>query len=151
MNPGLAGVTKALIPSTPAPPTCLAAIVLYSLREAQGVPSVLPHWQDPVEPLSRGEASPHDSEQTLRVEGIEGIEGVEGAPPSPGLEAGSWLFGREGEGGASPQGGEAVHEAPVEKHSWVTICAVDDEENPVAGLRYRLVLPDGRVRTGKLD
>ena len=34
--------------------------------------------------------------------------------------------------------------------TWVEIELVDQDERPVAGERYRLVLPDGSTRTGKL-
>lgn len=38
-----------------------------------------------------------------------------------------------------------------EEQAWVAIELIDEEGKPVAGARYRLVLPDGSVREGQLD
>jgi hypothetical protein len=35
--------------------------------------------------------------------------------------------------------------------TWVAIRLVDDEGNPIAGQQYRLLLPDGSPKEGKLD
>jgi hypothetical protein len=40
---------------------------------------------------------------------------------------------------------------PATDLSWIEIELVDDQENPVGGIRYRAVLPDGSVRQGSLD
>lgn len=39
--------------------------------------------------------------------------------------------------------------APVK--TWITIRLVDDDDQPVAGTRYRLKMPDGDTREGTLD
>jgi type VI secretion system secreted protein VgrG len=38
-----------------------------------------------------------------------------------------------------------------EEKSWVEIELMDEADNPVAGEKYKITLPDGRVKTGTLD
>lgn len=46
--------------------------------------------------------------------------------------------------------GESVREEGVGTH-WISIELVDEAQQPVAGERYRIVLPDGREVSGSLD
>ncbi|MBU0618148.1 MAG: hypothetical protein KKI02_10560, partial [Planctomycetes bacterium] len=40
---------------------------------------------------------------------------------------------------------------PEEEKTWVEIVLVDEEGEPCAGERYRIVLPDGTIKEGTLD
>lgn len=61
----------------------------------------------------------------------------------------------EGRGG---QAQEQPQEAPapaaptdLETKTWITIRLVDEEDRPIGYARYRIELPDGTVRDGRLD
>ena len=50
----------------------------------------------------------------------------------------------------SSESGKENAEAEEEK-TWIEIELVDEEDNPVPGEKYKITLPDGRVKTGTLD
>lgn len=58
-------------------------------------------------------------------------------------------YGKEPVKPFKPSTGEASEEE--EKKSWIEIELVDEADQPVAGQRYEITLPDGSVAKGTLD
>jgi uncharacterized protein (DUF2345 family) len=52
---------------------------------------------------------------------------------------------------ARTPGGNAVEPCPLAKTTWIEIVLVGEDDQPVAGERYRITLPDGHVIEGRLD
>jgi hypothetical protein len=52
-------------------------------------------------------------------------------------------------GGAAQAGGQGA--VAEEEKSWIEIELVDEADQPVAGVRYEVKLPDGSVASGVLD
>lgn len=63
----------------------------------------------------------------------------------PDLDGAEWDW--EVPRSVAPEGAGAPREAPA----WVELELLDTDGEPLAGERYRVVLPDGEVREGKLD
>ena len=47
--------------------------------------------------------------------------------------------------------GKTVEPCPLAKTTWIEIVLVGEDDQPVAGERYRITLPDGYVIEGRLD
>lgn len=81
---------------------------------------------------------------------------VDPAAPAPSEEAASAREreGESGEGGsqnAEPHRPPTTEEQEQEKSSWIEIEMVDEADEPVAGMVYRITLPDDTVADGTLD
>ncbi len=59
--------------------------------------------------------------------------------------------GKYGSSKAEPHKPPQTEEEREEKNSWIEIEMVDEEDEPVPGMAYRITLPDGTVADGTLD
>ncbi len=87
-------------------------------------PPALPHWS--LQPL---QLDPDDAEEGPKAEARERAE-----PPA-------WV----------PALAAAGEETPAEERTWIEIELVDDDGNAVPNERFRIRLPDGSIREGRLD
>ena len=61
---------------------------------------------------------------------------------------------KSGKYGSTPVKGSKAPQTAAEKeakNSWIEILAVDENDRPIVGERYKVVLPDGSVAEGTLD
>ena len=63
-------------------------------------------------------------------------------------ESGSGKYGSQK---TEPHKPPQTEEEKEEKHSWVEIEMVDEQDEPVPGIAYRITLPDGAAADGTLD
>jgi hypothetical protein len=71
------------------------------------------------------------------------------------IARGDLILVREVHGTATPdvpEGPEKPEEPEdIERLTWIEVLIEDEEQQPVANVAYRLILPDGSVRTGKTN
>jgi hypothetical protein len=87
---------------------------------------------DPTEPHDADDANPGE---------VEAIKAQQ-------RETGTGKYGRQPVDPYTPP--ETPEEKEIKK-SWIEIVLVDEENNPVPGETYKVVLPDNKVKVGTLD
>ncbi len=100
---------------------------------------------DPVENYKSG--GPGDSKNAAADKKRKSGQGSQNSSTGGGGGAGG------GDGGAGGGGGgdENAGTDEEKKTSWVEIVMLDQKDNPVAGMKYEITLPDNTVRSGTLD
>jgi len=93
---------------------------------------------DPVEAFEADEANPSEAAK-VKAKQVETKTGKYGKQKTPAFKPATATD-------ESKDGDEKE-----EKKSWIEIELVDEEKNPVAGEKYEIELPDGKIAKGTLD
>jgi hypothetical protein len=92
----------------------------------------------PVEPAAPKSAEDADSANPGEVDKLKAKQ----------RESGSGKYGAEK---VEPHKPPQTEEEAEEKNSWIEIEMIDEEDEPVPGMAYRITLPGGTVAEGTLD
>ncbi|MGE5693622.1 MAG: hypothetical protein ACM3YF_07580 [Candidatus Zixiibacteriota bacterium] len=76
---------------------------------------------------------------------------ADSAEPGQASSGASGSGGSGGGGGGKTAEAEKPYKKDEEKSSWIEIELMDEDDQPVAGEKYKITLPDGSVAEGTLD
>jgi uncharacterized protein (DUF2345 family) len=101
---------------------------------------------NPAAPREAKEADVADPGEVEKVkaEQVQSKSGKYGQTPVKAHKAGTV-------GGDSDSDSNAAQEEKKKKTSWIAIQLVDEDSNPVSGMRYQITLPDNTVEEGTLE